>query len=245
MLRLIQLYINIFQYNIHRAFMHEKLGRWNREARGRLLDVGAGDKPYRKLFPQVHTYVGTNTKRHYGSQTTVVETHTDVWIEDAGSLPFDSLSFDTVACFQVLSVVAKPEDFFAEAYRVLTPGGTLLLTTDFLYAPWSTEDKARYTATRLKQMAAEAGFEVAALESFGGYDSLSYSLHTRYVRSYVGIIKAAKGLRKLFCMFRFLVFLHLLPIQSVRGRLTYLLEKKKYTETDFTFNYLLVARKPL
>lgn len=225
--------------------MRHKLRRWNGEAKGKLLDVGAGDKPYQQLFKQVETYIGTNTKRHYGAHIQMVEKHTDVWIDDAGELLFDGESFDAVACFQVLSVVEKPERFFSEALRVLKPGGSLLLSTDFLYAPWSTEDKARYTATELQHKAREAGFEIIALESFGGYRSLSYSLHARYVRSYAGTIKQAHGLRKLLRATRFLSFLHVLPVQSVRGWLAYQLEKNKHTETDFTFNYLLVARKPL
>lgn len=243
MLRLIQYYLTTFQYNLHGAFMRHKLRRWNKLAVGRLLDVGTGDKPYRRFF-SVDTYVGTNTKRHYGDKADAVEKHTDVWIDDAGSLPFADETFETVLCFQVLSVVEKPERFFAEAYRVLTPGGALLLTTDFLYAPWSAEDKARYTATRLKHMAAEAGFETVGFESFGGYRSLSYALQARYVRSYAGSIKQAKGIRRMLRAVRFLTFLHLVPAQSVRGWLAYQLEKNKHTETDFTFNYLLLARKP-
>eukprot|EP01034_Spumella_vulgaris_P007122 gene7122-9071_t len=164
--------------------MRHKLGRWNKLATGRLLDVGAGDKPYQHFFTNVDTYVGTNTKRHYVNGTDTVDTHTDVWIEDAGELPFAPHTFETVVCFQVLSVVEHPEQFFAEAYRVLTPGGNLLLSTDFLYAPWSSEDKARYTASRLQYMANNAGFELVGFESFGGYGSLGYALQARYVRSY-------------------------------------------------------------
>ena len=243
MLGWVETYISTFQFNIHRAFMRHKLAHWGPLAEGKLLDVGAGDKPYQSFFTKVVSYIGTNTKRHYGNQTATVEKHTDVWIEDAGQLPFDSNSFDAVCCFQVLSVVPQPERFFAEAGRVLSPGGLLYVTTDFLYAPWSTEDRARYTATQLSRFAAESGFEIKTLESFGGFRCLNYSLYARYVRSYADTIKQAKGLRKLLRMLRFAYFLSSLPAQSVRGWFCLQLEKNKTDETDFTFNYLLVARK--
>lgn len=244
MLGAVETYIHSFQFNIHRAFMRHKLARLAPGAKGRLLDVGAGDQPYRDLFTHTETYVATNTRRHYGDRTDALEAHTDVWIEDAGSLPFEDRQFGTVCCFQVLSVVPAPERFFAEAYRLLEPGGLLVLTTDFLYAPWSREDRARYSAAQLARFAAEAGFDTDNIESFGGYRSLRYSLHSRYVRSYANLLKAKKGLRRVAGIFRFLFFLMGVPFQSLCGYVAFQLEKNTRTETDFTFNLLLTARKP-
>lgn len=49
---------------------------------------------------------------------------------DAHALPLADGSLDAVFCSGVVEHFERPEDFFAEAHRVLKPGGTLLLTVD-------------------------------------------------------------------------------------------------------------------
>ncbi len=44
---------------------------------------------------------------------------------DAGRLPFSGASFDTVVCLDLVHHLARPRDFFAEAARVLRPGGRI------------------------------------------------------------------------------------------------------------------------
>jgi SAM-dependent methyltransferase len=44
---------------------------------------------------------------------------------DAGRLPFTAESFDAVLCLDLVHHLAHPRDFFAEASRVLRPGGRL------------------------------------------------------------------------------------------------------------------------
>ncbi len=44
---------------------------------------------------------------------------------DAGRLPFAGASFDAVVCLDLVHHLARPRDFFAEAARVLRPGGRL------------------------------------------------------------------------------------------------------------------------
>ena len=61
----------------------------------------------------------------------------------AEDLPFEDGSFDTILMFEAIYYVPRPEQFFAEAHRVLRPGGELLLVTcnkdlfDFTPSPFS------------------------------------------------------------------------------------------------------------
>ena len=246
MLKLIEKYIALFEFAIHGNMMREKLKRYQSYFKGDVVDVGAGDQPYNKIFKYISKYVATNTKIHYKDKINEVAEYTDVWIDDASSLPFEDNKIDGVLCFQVLSVIQKPELFFKEAYRILIPGGKLLITTDFLYPTWSSADKARYSIQQLERFAKEAGLKVLKTESFGGFKSLMFSLLSRRERSYPERIKNAPTLLKKFTRaLVFLTYLVLLPVISLSGYLIYLIDKKNCDDFDFTFNLLLLAEKPL
>jgi len=246
MLKLVEIYISFFEFAIHGKMMREKLKRYQSYFIGEVIDVGAGDQPYRKLFTSVYKYIATNTKIHYKNNLDEVDQFTDVWIEDASALPFEDNSMNGVLCFQVLSVIQKPELFFKEAKRILLPGGKLLLTTDFLYPTWSKADKARYSIQQLNRFAQEAGLKVSKTESFGGFKSLVFSLLSRRIRSYPERIKNAPTLLgKFFRTLVFFIYLAFLPVISLSGYIIYLLDKTNRNDFDFTFNLLLFAEKPL
>lgn len=246
MLKWVEEYIHKIEFTIHKSFMLNKIKRYQSFFVGQILDVGAGDQPYRKLFTQVSKYIGTNTKEHYKHESEEMDKFTDVWIKDASELPFKNGEMDGVLCFQALSVVKKPELFFKETERILKPGGKLLLTTDFLYPTWSTEDRGRYSRQQIERFANEAGLNVLKTESFGGIRSLFFALLGRRIRSYPQRIKDAKSLiTKVFRSLLFLFYLLLLPLISLSGYLIYLSDKNNRSDYDFTFNLLLFAEKPI
>lgn len=245
MLKLIEKYITFFDFSIHKLMMRDKLMRYESKFYGDVIDVGAGDKPYRNIFTHVQNYIGTNTKSHYKKGTQAVDKHTDIWIKDASHITIEDDKMDGVLCFQVLSVVQKPENFFNEIARILKPGGKFLITTDFLYPTWSDADKARYSIQQLRRFASNSGLQITNNESFGGYGSLMFSLLTRRIRSYPQRIKIAKSIfTKIIRMFIFSVYLVLLPIISFTGYLVFLFDKNNVDDFDFTFNLLLMGEKP-
>src|SRR5665647_156534 len=183
-------YLYLMQFSIHKAMIHHKLKKKSPEIKGRWLDIGAGDQPYKKHFAGADEYLTTNTKRHYKpEEIDDIDKLTSFWIEDGKMLPLPDNSLDGVVCFQVLSVIDKPEEFFREINRVLKPGGKLLLTTDFLYPVWSNEDRFRHTAFNLKQLSELNGFNQVTVESFGGLGSTMYNQFMRFMRSFPEIWK--------------------------------------------------------
>jgi SAM-dependent methyltransferase len=106
------------------AFLKPRL----RPLRGSLLDVGAGESPWREMAPYVE-YVAADAKH---ADSFGMRQRPDIVYYDGSKLPFPEGSFDHVLCTEVLEHVAEPRRFLSEIRRVLRSGGTLILTV-----PWS------------------------------------------------------------------------------------------------------------
>lgn len=243
--KIIKGWIRLTQFQIGAALTRHKLSRYAGWIGGDVLDVGAGDQPYRVLLPSVASYTATNTRRHYTEEEQRrLEAFTDVWIEDIDPLPFPDGGFDAVLCFQVLSVISDPARFFAECRRVLRPGGRLVLTTDFLFPRWSPEDVMRHTDVHLGRLARGAGLAVEVLESYGGVHTARYACLGRYIADYPQRLKNTRGLAgRAWCLLRLLAYLSALPLHGLSGRLIYRRERDRDDEFPYTVNHLLIARK--
>ncbi len=138
-------------------------------ARGRLIDVGCGDKPYEQLFrPHVTEYVGVEYEGTFSGSENEKRGRADV-LYDGRTLPFEDASFDTVLCNQVLEHVPEPAEFFGELVRVLRPGGRLVLTVPFSFREHSIpHDFHRFTRYALDRYANQAALDVEVLNSRGG-----------------------------------------------------------------------------
>ena len=86
--------------------------------RGRLLDVGCGERPYRGLPCAVTEWVGFDDPSNAGA-----DAH-----GRAEAMPFADASFDTVLCTQVIEHVTEPKAVVAECARVLRPGGAVIIS---------------------------------------------------------------------------------------------------------------------
>lgn len=242
---LIRGWFNFFQYPVNLRLTAAKVQKYGPLARGRILDIGAGDQPYRKHFPGATEYRATNTRRFYSSvEQDTLEDFTDHWIEDATDLPFPDGSFDAIVCFQVLSVIRQPAAFFGECSRVLAPGGMLLVTTDFLYPQWSAEDAMRHTGYHLGKMAEDAGLDPDILESYGGFSTMLHCVINRYMRDYPQRITKARGLPlKALRGAVLMSFLLLSPLFGLLGLLIYRLEREVTNAFEYTVNTFMVCRK--
>ncbi len=91
-------------------------------ASGKLVDVGAGNSPYRPFFTQyVKEYITIDTPDFNGKKPDI--------FGDALNLPLKDNSIDTYFSSQVMEHVNNPQKMADEAYRVLKKGGVCILTT--------------------------------------------------------------------------------------------------------------------
>lgn len=123
----------------------------------RVLDYGCGDMPYRGLLSEGVVLVGADLP---GNPVAAVEVRPD------GGLALEDQSFDAVLSTQVLEHVDDPRLYLSECFRILRPGGRLLLSTVGIqiYHP-DPVDYWRWTCAGLQRATRDAGFE---LESFEG-----------------------------------------------------------------------------
>ena len=89
----------------------------------------------------------------------------DVREGSALALPFADAAFGLVALLDAVEHVPNETGVFAECYRVLRPGGHLLITVPALMALWSQNDvlnahQRRYTAPELASKLQQQDFQV-------------------------------------------------------------------------------------
>lgn len=129
-------------------------------ANGALIDYGCADVPYRDFFGPDVNYVAADIT---GNPDATLDLRQD------GTIPVDDGSFDALMSTQVLEHVLDPQTYIAEAYRVLRPGGRMLLSTHgvFIYHP-DPVDYWRWTGAGLRSIVERAGFEVVEFEGIVG-----------------------------------------------------------------------------
>ena len=137
--------------------------------RGRCLDVGCGDQPYRSLLLHPPFEISELLGLDRASDRCQHTPPDLVWME--GKIPLPDDSFDSAICTEVLEHCPNPREILAEVHRVLKPGSTLLITVPFLWPLHEVpHDWCRYTPFALSHLLESAGFVVCELRSLGGYD---------------------------------------------------------------------------
>src|ERR1700688_1568551 len=123
-------------------------------AHGVMLDYGCGGQTYRKLFEtKVEKYIGADV-------ATAAGTELDIKLQPNQPVPLPDGSIDTVLAIQTLEHVPDPNFYLHECYRVLRPGGVLILAAPMQWRHHEVPyDFFRFTKYGLIEILTRNGFE--------------------------------------------------------------------------------------
>lgn len=151
--------INIFISPVYiiRSRLFNSVKKISPSFHGSILDVGCGSKPYQHLFVNATQYIGLDIEvsghNHQNSKVDI--------FYNGDTLPFDDASIDNLVCFEVLEHVFNFNELINEMYRVLKPGGKLLITVPFAFPEHESPfDFFRYTSFGLNKLFESNKFKI-------------------------------------------------------------------------------------
>lgn len=215
-------------YYLHyKSFQRDLLDAINKYAKGSVLDIGCGNKPYEIAFEnKINKYVGCD----------IIQSHlqkVDILCE-ANNIPLESSTFDTLFSTQTIEHVEDHQGLVNEAYRLLKPGGYFILAGPFVW-PLHEEpyDFFRFTKYGFKYILEKAGFEIVEITANGGMWSTSGL-------SLIHSFSHSKS-KSIFMRISRFLFFKLKLIWLINSFFSWL-DRIDYNPVN-TMNYVIVARK--
>ncbi|MCE2772720.1 MAG: class I SAM-dependent methyltransferase [Bacteroidetes bacterium] len=138
--------------------------------RGRFLDFGCGEMPYKKMLCE-----NSEIKEYIGLDLDVATAHRKnkpdlTW--DGKTIPLADNTIDCAMATEVFEHCADPELVMEEICRVLKPSGFLIFTVPFLWplheVPY---DEYRYTPFSLERHLKQSGFSSVNISALGGWNA--------------------------------------------------------------------------
>lgn len=193
-----------------------------RYARGKFLDIGAGNRPYLHLLEdRVSKYIGIDPVKSYEGLSLIAR---------GEALPFKDNVFDSLFCSQVLEHTPHPWSIMREIKRVLKDEGEVILAVPHLtYLHGEPDDYYRFTKHGIRFLMQEAGVEPLLIHPAGGL--ISFVLTPLFILMLIIFGKRA--------------FLHrvFLSIMAWPLRLIVSLDESLDREKIYALNYVCIGRK--
>lgn len=198
--------------------------------KGKLLDFGCGQKPYRSLF-EVEEYLGVDYENPGHPHT---NENIDVYY-DSKHLPFPDNSFDSVFSSEVFEHIFNLEEILVELNRVLKMGGLILLTCPFSFCEHEIpNDYARYTSFAIRHLMTKYGFEV--VEQYKTGNSIETLVQMQLIYIHLHLYSRLKKIPILRSIFRLALY--------TAGNAGALLFGRLFPEgKDLYLNNVLLCRK--
>jgi len=208
----------------------------------KILDAGAGLKPYERFFQHCDydSCDFANCDQFYGNiddgrRDNIAGRHT--YICPLDHIPVPDNTYDFVLCTEVLEHVPSPSAVLREMFRVLKKSGTLFVTVPQGYGIHGEPYNFFYfTRFGLDLVLKEAGFEVIQIQERGGY---FYYLYDRLANA---IPRIVLGYKKHMSLMMFALSPVHIILAYILGPALLILEPLD-REKRFTMGYVSTALK--
>lgn len=152
---------NWLVYDVGDRWLEQHTSRYH----GTIYDLGCGEASYKDWFLQyADRYIGVDWSDSFHN------TKADIVANLNEPLPIDDAVADTVLSFSVMEHLSEPQLMLNEAYRILRPGGRLILQVPWQW--WVHEaphDYFRYTPYGLRMLLERAGFSEINVQAQAGF----------------------------------------------------------------------------
>jgi SAM-dependent methyltransferase len=205
----------------------------------KLLDAGAGEQQYKRYCDHLdytsqdfceYKGIGDGT----GLQKNDWDTSQVDIISDIINIPVEDGAFDAILCTEVFEHLKYPVDTLKEFYRLLKPGGILILTAPFCslthYAPY--HFYSGFNRYFYEHVGMECGFSNIEITPNGNY----FEYIAQEIRRLPSMAERYSGLKFRY-MWR-LLFFPCLPLLSLLSR------SSKNSDELLCYGYHVLARKP-
>lgn len=149
-------------YLVYKPLIRDIIYAIDNYSKGRVLDIGCGNKPYQKLFnDKCEEYLGCDIVQ--SSEMCV-----DI-ICEATNIPQEDNSFDTIFCTQVIEHVSDHNKLIKEMHRLLKPNGYIILSGPmYWHLHEEPYDFFRFTKHGFRYILENQNFEVVNILANGG-----------------------------------------------------------------------------
>jgi SAM-dependent methyltransferase len=187
----------------------------NTFAKGNLLDIGCGNKPYAHwINPKVDSYLGCDIVQSSKNNVDI--------LCPANAIPLDSNQFDTIISTQTIEHLGDYKGMLKEAFRLLKSGGRFIVSGP-MYWPLHEEpyDFHRFTKHGFEFELKNAGFEELIILPNGGKWALMGQVIAQTLPTWLVAFKLTRILHNKF----------------------YKWLDEKYFDPSNTMNYVVIAKK--
>ncbi|WP_281322656.1 class I SAM-dependent methyltransferase [Flavobacterium aestivum] len=215
-------------YLVYLFFHKELKTAIQKYAKGKLLDIGCGNKPYEIwLKGKISEYIGCDIVQSSSNKVDI--------LCEAINIPLESDSFETIISTQAIEHIEDHQEMVNEAYRLLKSDGYFILSGPFYWhlheEPY---DFFRFTKHGFRYILEKAGFEIIEITPNGGaWATLGQMINHTLGFKNSNANTIAKGIKYLFRKLRLYVLVN---------RIFSYLDQKDFNTIN-TINYVVVARK--